>query len=72
MALPGFTAGSVFEQRGGGGIFTGGGGLNVPPGCICTEPILVCGLLWICLFRFCIPIPLCWFECGAYICGEPA
>jgi hypothetical protein len=72
MALPGFTAGSVFERSRGGGIFTGGGGLNVPPGCICTNAVLVCGIFWLCVLGVCLPLPLCWVECTAFICGEPA
>ena len=73
MSLPGYTAGMVLEQRaGGGGIFNPGGGLNVPPGCICTELVLICGLYEVCFLGFCFSLPLCWFGCGAFICGEPA
>ena len=71
MALPGYTAESVFESRQGGGIF-GGGGLNVPPGCICTELVLVCRMFQICFLGFCLQFPVCWLACGAFICGEPA
>jgi hypothetical protein len=72
MAMPGFTAASVLAQRAGGGGPFGGGGLNVPPGCTCTELVLVCRLYQICFWGFCFPLPLCWLACGAYICGEPA
>ena len=72
MSLPGYTAGMVLEQRAGKGPFNPGGGLNVPPGCICTEIIWICRMYQICFFGYCFSFPFCLPACGAFVCGEPA
>jgi hypothetical protein len=68
MGLPGFTAGRALERRAGGGLPTSGGGLEVPPGCLCTSLVLVCEPREICWFSWCVTVPVCWLECGSYIC----
>jgi hypothetical protein len=69
MSVPGFTAGRTLERRaGGGGLSTSGGSLEVPPGCLCTSLVWVCEVRELCWAGWCVIVPVCWPECGSYIC----